>query len=203
MGYQPGDEKYVRKFEVKYPDLDPRVYYPWMGSFDGEMSRIMGEMLDEMMPMMMPNISDEDKARVKEQFKLKNMQAIQPGEKPGSLMDALKAVYPAMQMNPEYSKAGVEPTMMVNRMVEGWMDKYAQMPDVFRLRYERGADDNSRSAGRVSAFNGSVAQSRRESNTVCSRPRRCRRSSGRPKRASRRNWRWSTRAATASGGRGW
>ena len=130
MGYQAGDEKYVRKFSEAHPDVDPRVYEPWMGSFDGEMSRIMGEMLDEMMPMMMPNISDEDKARVKEQFRLKNMQGIQPGEKPGSLMDALKAVYPAMQMNPQYMKAGAEPTMMVNRMVKGWMDKYAQMPDV-------------------------------------------------------------------------
>ena len=130
MGYQSGDEKYVRKFEIKHGDLDPRVYYPWMGSFDGEMSRMMGEMLDEMMPMMMPGISDEDKARVKEQFKLKNMQGIQPGEKPGSLMDALKAVYPAMKMNPEYMKAGAPPKMMVDIMVKGWMDKYADMPDV-------------------------------------------------------------------------
>ena len=130
MGYQSGDEKYVRKFSEPHPDVDPRVYEPWMGSFDGEMSRIMGEMLDEMMPMMMPNISDEDKARVKEQFRLKNMQGIAPGEKPGSLMDALKAVYPAMQMNPEYMKAGAQPTMMVNMMMKGWMDKYAQMPDI-------------------------------------------------------------------------
>ena len=129
MGYQAGDEKYVRKFPIPHPDVDPRVYEPWMGSFDGEMSRIMGEMLDEMMPMMMPNISDEDKARVKEQFRLKNMQGIQPGEMPGSLMDALKATYPAMQMNPQYMKAGVQPTMMVNMMMKGWMDKYAQMPD--------------------------------------------------------------------------
>lgn len=130
MGYQAGDEKYVRKFSVAHPDLDPRVYYPWMGSFDGEMSRIMGEMMDEMMPMMMPNISDEDKARVKAQFKLKNMQGIAPGEKPGSLMDALKAVYPQMQMNPQTMKAGVEPTMMINMMMKGWMEKYADMPDV-------------------------------------------------------------------------
>lgn len=130
MGYQPGDEKYVRKFSESHPDLDPRVYAPWMGAFQGEMSRMMGEMLDEMMPMMMPNISDEDKARVKEQFMLKNMQGIQPGEKPGSLMDALKAVYPQMKMNPETMKAGVEPTMMVNMMVKGWMDKYADMPDI-------------------------------------------------------------------------
>ncbi len=130
MGYQPGDEKYARKFSESHPDVDPRVYEPWMGSFQGEMSRMMGEMLDEMMPMMMPNISDEDKARVKEQFMLKNMQGIAPGEKPGSLMDALKAVYPQMQMNPETMKAGATPTMMVNRMMKGWTDKYANMPDI-------------------------------------------------------------------------
>ncbi len=130
MGYQPGDEKYVRKFTEPHPDVDPRVYEPWMGTYEGEMSRIMGEMLDEMMPMMMPGISDEDKARVMEQFKLKNMQGIQSGEKPGSLMDALKAVYPQMKMNPETMKAGVEPTMMVNMMLKGWMEKYADMPDI-------------------------------------------------------------------------
>ncbi len=130
MGYQPGDEKYVRKFAEPHPDVDPRVYEPWMGTYQGEMSRIMGEMLDEMMPMMMPGISDEDKARVKEQFRLKNMQGIQPGEKPGCLMDALKAVYPAMKMNPEYMKAGVPPQMMINTMLAGWTQKYAAMPDI-------------------------------------------------------------------------
>ena len=113
-----------------HPDVDPRIYAPWMGSFDGEMSRIMKEMLIEMMPMMMPGISDEDKARVMEQFWLKNMQGIQPGEKPGSLMDAMKAVYPQMKMNPEYGKAGVQPTMMVDMMLNGWMEKYADMPDI-------------------------------------------------------------------------
>ncbi len=130
MGYQTGDEKYVRKFTESHPDVDPRVYAPWMGTYEGEMSRIMGEMMDEMMPMMMPGISDEDKARVKEQFKLKNMQGIQPGEKPGSLMDALKAVYPQMKMNPEYMKAGVPPQMMINTMLKGWMEKYADMPNI-------------------------------------------------------------------------
>ena len=130
MGYQSGDEKYVRKFSEPYPDVDPRVYEPWMGTFDGEMSRIMKEMMMEMMPMMMPGISDEDKARVMEQFKLKNMQGIQPGEKPGSLMDALMAVYPQMKMNPETMKAGVKPTMMVDAMLKGWTGKYAAMPDI-------------------------------------------------------------------------
>lgn len=130
MGYQPGDEKYVRKFEVKYPNVDPRVYEPWMGAQDGEMSRIMREMMMEMMPMMMPGISDADKERVMMQFKLKNTQGIQPGEKPGSLHDAMMAVYPQMKMNPEAMQAGVEPTMMVNAMLKGWMEKYAAMPDI-------------------------------------------------------------------------
>ena len=133
MGYQPGDEKYVRKFSISHPDVDPRVYEPWMGAFQGEMSRMMGEMLDEMVPMMMPDISDADRARVKEQFMLKNMQGIQPGEKPGSLMDALKTVYPAMKMNSDYMTAGVEPTMMVDMMMKGWLRKYADMPDIADL----------------------------------------------------------------------
>ncbi len=62
MAYQPGDEKYMRKFKTPHPDLDPRVYYDWMQSSEGEMSRIMMEMMMEMMPMMMPDsmaMSDE------------------------------------------------------------------------------------------------------------------------------------------------
>ena len=130
MGYQAGDEKYVRKFPIPHPDVDPRIYEGWMGSYEGEMSRIMSEMMDEMMPMMMPNISDEDKAKVMAQFRLKMMQGIQPSEKPGSLHDALMAVYPGMKMNMDTMKAGAQPQMMVQMMLNGWMKKYADMPDV-------------------------------------------------------------------------
>ena len=55
--YQPGDEQWVRKFELTNPNVNPLEYEPWAKSADGEMTRMMLEMLDEMMPMMMANMS--------------------------------------------------------------------------------------------------------------------------------------------------
>ena len=53
MTYQPGDETLVRKFELPNPDINPLNYDQWAQSADGEMTRMMVEMLDEMMPLMM------------------------------------------------------------------------------------------------------------------------------------------------------
>ena len=55
MSYQSGDEKWVRKFELSKPDVNPLDYDAWSQDSDGEMTRMMLEMLDEMMPMMMAN----------------------------------------------------------------------------------------------------------------------------------------------------
>ncbi len=159
MGYQPGDEKYTRKFSEPHPDVDPRVYQPWMGAQDGEMSRIMREMMTEMMPMMMPQMMpegmtsaqmagmkpDEIMARMTPaqremhekmmaQFKMKNTQGIQPGELPGSLHDAMMAQMKSMglemKMMPGSMEPGKTPTMMVDAMLNGWRAKTADMPDI-------------------------------------------------------------------------
>jgi len=155
MSYQPGDEKLTRKFKTPYPDLDPRIYYPWMGQFEGEMSRIMMEMMMEMMPMMMPQMmpagmskeemaamtpeeivarmSPEQRAmhdKMMAQFKMKNMQGIQPGELPGSLHDAMMKMMPDMKMMPGSMEPGQTPQMMVNAMLKGWQAKYSAMPDI-------------------------------------------------------------------------
>ena len=53
MAYHPGDENLVRKFELPNPDVNPLNYDPWAQGVDGEMTRMMVEMLDEMMPLMM------------------------------------------------------------------------------------------------------------------------------------------------------
>ncbi len=130
MAYQPGDEKYVRKFETPYPDLDPRVYQPWMQTFDGEMSRIMKEMMQEMMPLMMPGISDSDKEAVMAQMRLKMMPGFQEGEKAGSLHDALMEVYPQMRMMPGGMEPGKTPQMMVDAMLAGYQEKHGAMLDI-------------------------------------------------------------------------
>ena len=131
MAYHPGDEALVRKFPLPHPDMDPRVYAAWMQGTDGEMSRIMREMLDEMMPMMSPGgMSPEMHARVIQQFEKKMRPGMQPGEHPGSLADALRAEMGQMPMEPAASAPGETPQMMVEVMLAGWRQKYADMPDV-------------------------------------------------------------------------
>lgn len=160
MSYQPGDEKYVRKFKTPYPDVDPRVYEDWMKGMEGDMSRIMEEMMMEMMPMMMKEagmqVSDElmmammmsDKEKmmalmspeIKEmhekmmaQFKLKMMPDMQPGEIEGSLHDAHLKLMPNMKMMPESMNPGATPNMMVDEMMRGYQMKYGNMPDIAPL----------------------------------------------------------------------
>ena len=130
MSNQPGDEKLTRKFPLPHPEVDPRIYYPWMKSDEGEMSRIMMEMMMEMMPMMMPNMTDDMRDKMMAQFKLKMMPGIQEGELPGSLHDALMKMMPDMKMMPGSMEPGQTPQMMVDVMLKGWQDKYGSMPDV-------------------------------------------------------------------------
>ena len=133
MSYQPGDEKLARKFSEPHPNVDPRIYEPWMQGDEGEMSRMMGEMMAEMMPMMMPNITPEQKEQAMAQFKMKMKPGMQPGELPGSLADALMKVVPDMKMTADMSAPGVTPTMMTTMMVRDWQDKYGGSPDIARL----------------------------------------------------------------------
>jgi len=131
MSYQPGDEKLARKFSTPHPDMDPRVYEPWMKGVQGEMSRIMFEMLDEMMPLMMDQKMDpEMMAKVKDQVSKKLTPGMQEGECEGSLMDALKSVMPQMKMMPESMEPGKTPQKMIDAMLKGWQEKYGSMPDI-------------------------------------------------------------------------
>lgn len=57
MAYKPGDENLVRKFELTKPEVNPLDYNEWVQGVDGEMTRMMTEMLDEMMPVMMQHKS--------------------------------------------------------------------------------------------------------------------------------------------------
>ena len=131
MSYQPGDEKLARKFGTPHPDVDPRIYEPWMKSFEGEMNRIMLEMLDEMMPLMMPEKPQPEMKRTMiEQVAKKLTPGMQEGEINGSLMDALKDVMPQMKMMPESMEPGKTPQKMIDAMLKGWQEKYGGMPDV-------------------------------------------------------------------------
>jgi hypothetical protein len=131
MSYQPGDEKLARKFTTPHPDMDPRIYEPWMKGVEGEMNRIMFEMLDEMMPLMMPEKPDsQSMASMKEQVWKKLTPGMQEGELPGSLMDALKTIMPQMKMMPESMEPGKTPHKIIDAMLKGWQEKYGKMPDV-------------------------------------------------------------------------
>lgn len=131
FGYQLGDDKYVRKFSEHKPSVDPKKYEEWMKTPEGEMSRIMEEMMDEMMPLMMTDgISRDKKAKMMDQFKKKMMSGMQPGEIDGSLHDAMMKIIPEMKMSPEAMKPGETPKLMVETMLRGWQQKYRQMPDI-------------------------------------------------------------------------
>lgn len=130
MSYQPGDERLARKFALPRPEMDPRVGYDWIRGPQGEMTRIMGEMLDEMMPMMMPDATPEMRARAHEILRMKGTPGFQPGEAQGSLHDAMMAAMPGMRMMPEAMEPGKTPRMMVDAMLAGWLRRYGNMPDL-------------------------------------------------------------------------
>lgn len=131
MSYQPGDEKLARKFSLPRPDFDPRIYDAFTSGPDGEMNRIMREMMDEMMPMMMGSGMDEQTSRnVGKQFRMKLIPGMQDGEYEGSLSDALMKIAPGMKMMPGSMEPGATPEEMVKMMLDGWQKRYANMPDV-------------------------------------------------------------------------
>jgi hypothetical protein len=131
LGHQPGDEQLARKFTLPRPGMDPRVYEPWMRGYEGEMTRIMEEMMVEMLPMMMPGgMSDAQRRRMWTQFRMKLSPDFEPGEIPGSLHDAMMAVMPDMRMMPGTMEPGQAAPMMVEAMLAGWRKKYGDLPDV-------------------------------------------------------------------------
>lgn len=130
MSERAGDRELARRFPVPHPDMDPRCYEPWMRGMDGEMTRIMHEMLEEMWPMMSPDGSREIPPAVQEQFKLKMMPGMQPGEIAGSLHDALMSVVPNMRMNPAGMGPGEGNPHMVEAMLRGWRRRAADIVPV-------------------------------------------------------------------------
>ncbi len=142
MAYQPGDEKLSRKFSIDRPDVDPRVYYDWMKGSEGAMNRIMMEMMEEMMPGMMPGMARggmhaDMRERMVAQMKLKLAPGMQQGERPGSLMEALKGMMPEMQMAPEAMAPGGTPKQMIDMMLKGWQEKHGNQPDVAPMPMDR------------------------------------------------------------------
>ena len=133
MSYQPGDEQYARKFELPYPDVDPRQYPAWMAGPEGSMSMIMQEMMAEMMPLMMPGLTPQKKEQVMAQFQMKMRPGLEAGEIEGSLHDAMMQLVPEMQMMPGGMEPGQTPEMMREAMLKGWQQKHGNMPDVAPL----------------------------------------------------------------------
>ena len=134
MGYQPGDEAYARKFREPYPHYDPRTYPAWVRSPMGAMSQIMMEMLMEMLPMMYPmGLSPKQRAAIMDQHMKNGRLGIEPGEVPGSLMDAMMKVAPGMKTMPGSMEPGETPSMMTEMMVANWKRKAAACRTSHRL----------------------------------------------------------------------
>lgn len=138
MSYRPGDEQYVRKFTLPRPDFDPRIYDDWAKGVEGEMSRIMFEMMDEMMPLMMDmnDVSPQTMQRMHEQLGMKLTPGMQEGEYEGSIGDAMRRIMPEMKMMPEAMRPGATPTRMIDAMLAGWHRKYGDLPDVEPISME-------------------------------------------------------------------
>jgi hypothetical protein len=138
MSYQPGDEKYVRKFKLPHPNLDPRDYAEWMKTTDGDMNRMMREMLMEMMPLMMDpdSMTPQMHEKAMAQFMLKLTPGMQEGEYQGSISDAMKKVMPKMKMDEQSMKPGATPQKMIDAMLAGWEKKYSNLPDIQAISME-------------------------------------------------------------------
>lgn len=133
MREQPGDRGLARRFPLPHPDVDPRCYEPWMSGLDGEMTRIMEEMLEEMWPMMSPDGAKTVPGEVIEQLRLKLRPGVQPGEHPGSLHEALMRVAPGLRMDPSSMRPGVGSASMSRAMLAGWRRRTASLPPVAPL----------------------------------------------------------------------
>jgi hypothetical protein len=133
MAYQPGDERFTRKFALPHPDMDPRSYEGWMQGYEGSMNKIMEEMMMEMMPSMMPDgqeMSPDMHRKMMAQLRMKLTPGMEAGETPGSLHDAMMKLMPDMKMDPSSMKAGASSDKMVEAMLRGWEEKHGAMEDV-------------------------------------------------------------------------
>ena len=130
MGYRPGDERLARKFRTPYPEVDPRRYPAWMRASEGEMGRIMMEMMEDMMPMMMPDASAAQRAAAMRALMANGRLGFEAGEARGSFADALRRIAPGMRSMPGAAEPGETPTMMVEAMLEGWSRRYGRLPDL-------------------------------------------------------------------------
>jgi hypothetical protein len=140
MAFQPGDERFTRKFTLPHPEMDPRRYEPWMQAFEGEMNRIMMEMHQEMMPLMMPDGNEmppQMRERMQAQLRMKLTPGMQDGEIEGSLHDAMMELMPDMKMDKEGMKPGNAPEKMVEAMLNGWQEKHGNVPDVEAIDMSR------------------------------------------------------------------
>ncbi len=151
MGYQPGDEKLVRKFTTPKPDINSLDYNEWIKSADGAMTQMMVEMIDEMMPLMMQQHGgtqhgemthmnqqmQQMQQQLRAQLKLKLTPGIQEGEIAGSFMDAMREIMPQMQMSPEAIAPGKINSRMIEVMLKGWEEKYGNLPDIESISMEK------------------------------------------------------------------
>ena len=159
MAYKPGDEKLVRKFETPRPDFNPLSYDDWVTSNQGSMTTMMLEMLDEMMAvhgsgnhgsqsnmghgshgdgqrMNHGESGGDAMKRLRHQLKLKLTPGIQEGEIAGSFADAMKQIMPEMAM-PGMDEPGMVSPTMVKAMLEGWHQKYGDLPDIAPFAMDR------------------------------------------------------------------
>jgi hypothetical protein len=158
MSEHPGDRELARKFPIPDPELDPRDYADWLKGPQGEMSRIMMEMLEEMWPHMSPDGGEQVPDEVMDHVRMKLTPGMQEGEIEGSLHDAIMQIVPDMQMDHEMMEPGVTPQMMIDAMLQGWRDKHGDTPDI--ELWPMDAEPSGVASGH--AWSGDILSSRRQ-----------------------------------------
>jgi hypothetical protein len=127
-----GDEKLVRKFRLAHKRVDPRMYYPWMKRSEGDITRIMEEMLEEVAAQLVPK-KKERAAHLKAltgQMMMKLRPGLEKGEYEGSLYEALLQTTPQLKGTDGKNSGEPSPDSLIEVMAKGWKRKYATLPDL-------------------------------------------------------------------------
>jgi hypothetical protein len=100
----------------------------------GEANR--GEMTPEDMKRDDRGNQDAPIDRLRAQLRLKLTPGIQEGEIAGSFADAVREIMPDMMM-PGMDQPGSVSPVMVQAMIDGWVEKYGSLPDIAPMPMDR------------------------------------------------------------------
>jgi hypothetical protein len=124
FAHQPGDAELATRVPLPRPDVDPRRYEPWMHAADGEETRIYAAMLEDTWGSWGSGEAPPESAR--ELLRQKLTAGVEPGEPPGSLVEAL-ATAVGVRSAPDALGPGVTPPGAAES-AKAWADAARMRP---------------------------------------------------------------------------